>query len=49
MRKTVVVLLTLAMFLVGSSLAFAGSHEEGEANPCNPCNPCNPDDNGDGN
>lgn len=46
MGKTVVVLLTLAMFLVGS-LAFAGSHEEGEANPCNPCNP--DDDGGDGN
>lgn len=48
MLKTVVVLLTLAMFLVGSSLGFARSHEVGEANPCNPCNPCNPED-GDGN
>ena len=48
MRKSIVVLLTLAMFVVGSSAVFAGSHEEGEANPCNPCNPCNPDE-GDGN
>ena len=48
MRKSIVVLLTLAMFLVGSSVAFAGSHEEGEANPCNPCNPYNPNS-GDGN
>jgi len=48
MRKSIVVLLTLAMFLVGSSVAFAAGHEEGEANPCNPCNPCNPDG-GDGN
>ena len=46
MRKTAVVLLTLAMFLVGSSVAFAASHEEGEANPCNPCNP---DEGGEGN
>ena len=48
MRKFIVVFLTLGMFLVGSSVAFADSHEEGEANPCNPCNPCNPDG-GDGN
>ena len=48
MRKSVVVLLTLVMFVVGSSVAFAASHEEGEANSCNPCNPCNPE-NGDGN
>lgn len=39
MRKSLVVLLTLAMFLIGSSVAFADSHEEGEANPCNPCQP----------
>ena len=39
MRKSIVVLLTLAMFLVGSSVAFANSHEDAE-NPCNPCNPC---------
>ena len=39
MRKSIVVFLTLAMFLVGSSVAFGGSHEEGEdtTNPCNPC------------
>ena len=37
MRKSIVVFLTLAMFLVGSSVAFGASHEEGEANPCNPC------------
>ena len=44
MRKSIVVFLTLAMFLVGSSVAFADSHPEGdEANPCNPCNPCNPE------
>lgn len=41
MRKSIVVFLTLAMLLVGSSVAFAASHEEGE-NPCNPCNPCQP-------
>ena len=33
MRKSIVVFLTLAMFLVGSSVAFGASHEEGEANP----------------
>ena len=41
MRKSIVVFLTLAMFLVGSSVAFGASHEESE-NPCNPCNPCQP-------
>ena len=51
MRKSIVVFLTLAMFLVGSSVAFAASHEEGEAeNPCNPCNPCGAEgEGGDGN
>ena len=49
MRKSIVVLLTLAMFFVGSSVAFADSHGEGEENPCNPCNPCNPEEGGDGN
>ena len=44
MRKSIVVFLTLAMFLVGSSVAFGASHEEGEANPCNPCNPCGAED-----
>ena len=39
MRKSIVVFLTLAMFLIGSSVAFGASHEEGEANPCNPCAP----------
>lgn len=46
MRKSIVVLLALVMFLVGSSVAFAASHEEGE-NPCNPCNPA--EARGDGN
>ena len=36
MCRSIVVFLTLAMFLVGSSVAFSASHEEGEANPCNP-------------
>ena len=49
MRKSIVVFLTLAMFLVGSSVAFADSHAEGE-NPCNPCNPCGAEgEGGDGN
>ena len=39
MRKSIVVLLTLAMFLVGSSVAFGDSHGDGEANPCNPLQP----------
>ena len=48
MRKSIVVFLTLAMFLVGSSVAFGASHEvvEEPANPCNPCNPCNPPEDG---
>ena len=50
MRKSLVVFLTLAMFLIGSSVAFGAGHEEGEANPCNPCNPCAPSEGeGDGN
>ena len=48
MRKSIVVFLTLAMFLVGSSVAFGASHEEGEVNPCNPCNPCGSEDAGEG-
>jgi hypothetical protein len=44
-RKSMVVLMTSAMFLVGSFVAFGASHEEAEANPCNPCNP----EGGDGN